>query len=74
MRDFGRRSLLSYLSRFKETHNFTPYAKWGVRSLKAPSGGIFHSNPVLTAGRVKNRYHCAWLVYLSRVILLCYFF
>ena len=27
--------------------------------LKAPSGGIFHSNPVLTAGRVKNQYHCA---------------
>ena len=36
--------------------------------------GIFLSGPVLTAGRVKNRYHCALLVYLSGVILLCSFF
>jgi len=39
---------------FKETHNCTPYAKWGVVSLKAPSRGIFQSSPVLMAGRVKT--------------------
>ena len=36
-----------------------------VESLKAITGGIFHSIAVLTARQVKNRYHCAWLVYLS---------
>ena len=55
---------------FKETHNSTPYAKWGVVSLKVPSREIFHSSPVLTAGQVIKRYHCAWLVYPSGVILL----
>ena len=39
---------------FKETHNCTPYAKWGVVSLKAPSRGIFLSSPVLRAGQVKT--------------------
>jgi len=38
---------LSDLSGIKETHNCTTYAKWGVGSLEAPSGGIFHSSPVL---------------------------
>ena len=38
------------------------------------SGRIFLSSPVLTADRVKNQYRCAWLVYLSGVILLCSFF
>jgi len=35
---------------FKEAHNCTSYAKWGVVSFKALSGGIFDSSPVLTAG------------------------
>ena len=55
---------------FKETHNCTLYAKWGVGSLEVPSGGIFHSRPVHTASQVKNQYGCAWLVYPSGVILL----
>ena len=25
--------------------------------------GIFQSSPVLTSGRVKKQYRCAWLVY-----------
>ena len=54
---------------FKETHNCTPYAKCGVASLKVPLRGIFHSSPVLTAGRVKNQYRCAWLLYPSGVKL-----
>ena len=57
-------------STYKETHDCTPYAKRGVERLKAPSGGIFNRRPVNTAGRVKNQYHCAWLEYLSGVILL----
>ena len=43
----------------KETYNCTLIQK----GPKAPLKGIFHSSPVLTAGRVKNRYRCAWLVY-----------
>ena len=58
---------------FKATHNCTAYTKWGAVSLHAPSGGIFHSSPVLTAGWVKNWYCCARLVYLSGVIILCSF-
>ena len=78
MRDFRKRSLLSFvslsdLSGIKETHNSTTCAKWGVESLRAPPGRIFHRSPVLTAGWVKSRYHCAWLVYQLRVILLCSF-
>ena len=46
----------------KETHNCTPYVKWGVVNPKAPLRGIFHSSPILTAGRIKNRYCCACLV------------
>jgi len=42
----------------------------GVVSLKAPFRGMFLSSLVLTAGRVKNQYHCAWLVYPSGVKLL----
>ena len=38
--------------------------------VKAPLGGIFHNRPVNTAGRVKNQYRCAWLVYPSLVIIL----
>ena len=70
MRNFSRSSLLSFMlksfqpSNFKETHNCTTYAKWGVESLKASSGGIFHSSPVITAGWEKNQYHCACLVCL----------
>ena len=46
-------------------------AKWGDVSLKAPLRGIFHSSPVLlTGGRVKHGYCCAWHVYPSGVILL----
>jgi len=72
MRDFSRRSLLSFFFKsfrrnFKETHNCTAYEKWGVKNLKAPLDGIFHSSPVLPASRQKPRYHCAWLVYLSGV-------
>ena len=52
---------------FNET---TTYAKWGVESLKAPSGGILHISPVHTAGRVKRQYRCPWLVCSSGVILL----
>ena len=44
----------SDLSGIKETHNCTPYAKWGVGSLKASSGGIFYSILVLTAGGVNT--------------------
>ena len=50
MRDFSRNSLLSFvlksfqLSGIKETHKRTVNGKWGVVSLKAPSGGIFHSS------------------------------
>jgi len=55
MRDFRKRSLLSFvslsdLSGIKETHNSTTCAKWGVESLRAPPGRIFHRSPVLTAG------------------------
>ena len=46
------------------------FLKLWVVSLKSPLRGIFHSSPVLTAGRVKNRYRCAWLVYPSEVKLL----
>jgi len=61
---------LSNLRGIKETHNCTPYAKWGVVSPKAPLRGI-HSSPVLTAVRVKkNWYCCAWLVYPSGIRLL----
>ena len=70
-------SLFSFLlksfpteTEFMETHNCL-CKMW---SWKAPSGGIFHSSPVLTTDQVKNRYHCARLVYLSGVILLCSFF
>ena len=65
-------SLLSFVlqsfrlkGNFKEAHNSTPCAKWGVLSLKDPLRGIFHSSPVLIAGGVKTRYCCAWLVYPS---------
>ena len=53
--------------RIKEHHNCNPYAKWGVVSPEALLRGIFHSCPVLTAGRVKNWYHCAWLGFQSRL-------
>ena len=45
---------LTPLSWIKETHKYTICAKWGVESFEAPSGKIFHSSPVLTAGRVKK--------------------
>ena len=40
----------------KETHNCTPFVKWGVESPKATMKGIFYSSPVLTAGRVINQH------------------
>jgi len=61
---------LSKLKGIKETHNCTPYAKWGVVIPKAQLRAIFHSSQVLTAGQVKNRYCCAWVVYPSRIRLL----
>ena len=67
-------SSLSDLSGIKENQNCTAFSKWEVVSLKVLSGGIFHSSPVLTAGWVKIWYRCAWLVYLSGVILLGSFF
>ena len=66
--------IVTFIVHILVTLNCTAYAKWVIENLKATSGGIFHSSLVLTADQVKNRYHCAWLVYLSRVILLCSFF
>ena len=74
MRDFSRRSLLSFVKFFQLKRiwgipeSCTACVKWGVESFKAKSGGIFHSSPVLTANWVKNGYHFAWLVYLSGFI------
>jgi len=43
----GDCSLCSYeLRGIQETHNCTPYAKWGVISPKASLRGIFHSRLV----------------------------
>ena len=66
--------IFSTKAELRKTHNCTAYPNWGV---KAPSGGIFHSSLFLSAGQVKKNgiiVHCAWLVYLSRFILLLSFF
>ena len=45
--------------------------QYGVlRSLKALLRGIFHGSSDLTSGRVKNQYHCVWLVFPQGVKLL----
>ena len=48
--------------------------QYGKLGASKPHQVGIHNSPFLTAGRVKNRYHCPWLVCLSGVLLLYSFF
>jgi len=48
--------------------------QYGKLEASKPHQVGIHNSPFLTAGRVKNRYHCPWLVCLSGVLLLYSFF